>query len=328
MTKQYLRKVSIIVGDSASGEGFDLSQFRCVFNVSQAVVQTPTTCDLKIYNISQDTAKTLTGKSLFIAAGYDEQFGQIFQGNIIQRIYGVENSVDSYLNIIAVDGILAYNSATINTVLPSGYVDKDIYNAILDSFGEFGIVAGEKLDFSLAPHPRGLTLYGDAKDILRQFADQTGSTWNISGGKLDMVPIAHVPQDASAVEVNSLTGLIGNPQQTADGINLKVLLNPRIKGGANGTYIHLNNAVVVNLMKGSTASATTDFITIRNPDGTQVTRFPSIAQDGFYKVFSASHTGDTRGNPWYTNIIAYDPKAPAYGLPKTSLWTQSQVATK
>lgn len=326
MTSQYQRKISIVVGDAASGKAFDLSSFRCVFNVSQAVVQTPTTCDLKIYNLSPDTVKNLTGSSLFISAGYEGQYGQIFQGNIIQRIYGVENSVDSYLNIIATDSIVAYNNAKLNIVLASGYTDKDIYEAILKSFGEYGITAGEKLDFSPNPHPRGLTLYGDAKEVLRQFADQTGTTWNLSNGRLDMAPLSYAPDEASAIEVNSGTGLIGSPQQTADGITMRVLLNPRIKGGAIGTYIHLNNSTVVNQMKGSSSYATTDFTTIRNADGTQVTRFPSIAQDGFYRVFSASHVGDTRGNPWYTNIIAYDPKAPAYGLPRSSVWVQAQVS--
>jgi hypothetical protein len=38
---------------------------------------------------------------------------------------------------------------------------------------------------------------------------------------------------------------------------------------------------------------------------------PPLNPDGVYVVLYASHTGDTRGNEWYTHITAlsYDPTA-------------------
>ena len=107
--QQYLRKAVVAVG-SAGGAGQDFSAFRCVFNVRRGDFQNPNSCDLRIYNLSDDTAHSLANPNsaeftqVAISAGYDGNFGLIFNGTIKQVRIGRENQKDTYVDITAADG--------------------------------------------------------------------------------------------------------------------------------------------------------------------------------------------------------------------------------
>lgn len=304
MTQQYLRKCQILVGNGTSG--FDASALRCVFNVNQATVQSPTSAYVRIYNVSEDSIKKqLSGHRLVIKAGYDGQFGTIFDGDIIQQISSRENAVDTVLELVASDGLLAYQSAVTVKTVAAGYTVKDLYGAYLDSMKAQGISEGFTPDFGADASPRGRVLYGSTKDYLRDLAWQADCEWAINQRRLDMVPRRAKLDESKAVVINASSGLVGSPQQTQDGINLTVLLNPKITGGQQGSWIKIDNSVVVNKMRVGTANQNSkQLLLILDENGFQVTAFPSISQDGFYRVYSASHVGDTRGHSWYTNIVA------------------------
>ena len=82
------------------------------------------------------------------------------------------------------------------------------------------------------------------------------------------------------------TGLIGMPTQSVDGIHVRALLNPCFRAGAQ---VKLQNSSIVMAQI--------------NPAYADVTYNAPIDLDGAYKIYSVSHTGDTRGNDYYTDMI-------------------------
>jgi hypothetical protein len=52
--------------------------------------------------------------------------------------------------------------------------------------------------------------------------------------------------------------------------------------------------------------------------------YPPVDADGVYKILCMDHTGDNRGNDWYTDLIclSVDPSAPA---PKGALDVASGI---
>ncbi|MGH9810446.1 MAG: phage protein, partial [Terriglobia bacterium] len=58
---QYLRTLSVQVGTD-SGQGLDFAQFRVVFQVRRGDIQTPNSADVRIYNVSDQTANRIGSK--------------------------------------------------------------------------------------------------------------------------------------------------------------------------------------------------------------------------------------------------------------------------
>lgn len=306
MTQQYLRKVRLIVGGTnAPGvaanpdAGIDLSELHIRFQVRNTTAQTLKRAEIRIYNLNQDTARKIQNEftRVELSAGYGDQVGLIFQGQIAQIQVGRENATDSYVHIFAQDGDAAYNFATTNRTLAKGWTPDQMYSALLQDLSSFGVTAGYKPDFSAESASRGMACYGMTRDHLRNLAEQQGCEWNIEDGKVNFVKLSSfIPGEA--VVLNSASGMIGTPEMTIQGLMVRSLLNSNIKSGGQ---VKIDNASIASL-------------TINIPyAGNEVV--PGTDADGFYTSRVVQHVGDTRGLEWYTSMIcvAVDGTAPAVG---------------
>ena len=303
MTQQWIRRVSLIVGD-ATGKGLDLSELHVSFRIFSATTQTPKHTTIRVYNVKDATAKSIQKefKQVFLQAGYGDNFGLIFSGAIKQVRKGRENATTTFIDLIAADGDEAYNWSVANTTLAAGWSQSDYHRALLQSMAQYGIAAGFTPAFAPTKMPRGKVCYGMTRDYMRQLAGASGTHWSVQNGQLQMVPInGFVPGEA--IVLTSATGLIGNPVQTVDGIIVKSLLNPNIKPG---TRVQINNSSIQQ------AALSTDY--------TALNYFPSLDDDGFYKVYALAQSGDTRGQDFYSEMICAGVNGTA---PLTSTYTNA-----
>ncbi|MEN6629814.1 MAG: hypothetical protein ABFC42_09225 [Sulfuricella sp.] len=289
---QYLRKASLIIGPDA-GDAVELSALRFRFSVKRGDLQTPNTADIRVYNVNDDTAlkaeKEFT--RIVIQAGYEGNFGVIFDGTIKQIRRGRESPTDTYLDITAADGDSAYNFSTVAVSLAAGSKPDDHVNVILQGMTEHGVSRGYIQPVESNGLPRGKVIFGMTKDELREVARNTNTNWSIQDGKLQMVGInAYLPGEA--VVVNAATGMIGQPEATQNGIRVKTLLNPNIKIGG---VIKLNNKDIQQYRYGLSVSQQ-----VQNEFARLSTK---TNDDGMYYVMIADHSGDTRGGDWYSDLI-------------------------
>lgn len=294
---QYIRKLSVIV---TQGErGLDLSAARCRFNVNTADVQTPNTADVWIYNLSELTSRRIGGEftRVTLQAGYENgNFGVIFDGTIKQVRRGRESATDTYTHIQAADGDIAYNFGIVNQTLAAGTSPQDRAKAIGQGFTPHGVtLAPPPADMAGGILPRGKVLYGMAREMMRDLAQSTLTTWSIQNGVVTIIPMtSYLPTEA--VVITSKTGMIGLPEQTDNGIYVRCLLNPRIE---IGTRVKLDNKSIQQM--------------IFDLQYTAINLPATLAADGMYRVLVAEHRGDNRGNDWYTDLVclSVDPTAPA-----------------
>jgi hypothetical protein len=272
-----------------NGDGLDLSKLRIKFKVKRSDTQTPNMAEITVYNLEDQTAQRIQKEfsKVILQAGYEQNFGVIFQGNIKQVIRGRENSTDTFLQIIAGDGDLSYNFAIVNTTIASGAGQAAQINAAVSAMTKTGeTTAGNIGELPPSQLPRGKVMYGMARDYLKQSAESSDKTWSIQDGKVQMVPLSsYLPGEA--VQLTSKTGMVGTPQQTNEGINVKCLLNPKIKVGGR---IQLNNEDVARLK-----------IDLSQPNSPANIPAP-ITSDGVYYVLVVEMTGDTRGQEWYCDL--------------------------
>lgn len=315
MSLQYLRNVSLVVG-SPSGQGLELGSLRIVFEVKRGDLETPNTCDVRIYNLSDSTANQLRGSKngvpeftqLTLKASYGNQpFAQVFWGSITQIRIGRENQKDSYVDITAADGDEPYNFAPTAFTLGAGFQTlTPVQHIIADmarwSFGDPTQTSTDGQGISLGYVPpnlqnntnrtiRGRVFYGDCRKEMRQFSQSHDCKWSIQDHQLTLIPnTGYIPEPPVLIRPD--TGLIGVPEQTQTGLKIRVLLNPTIKIGRT---IKLDFSNVNQLRYGQDFGSLPTNLQLQD----SVTK---LNAQGLYYVMRAEHTGDSRGTPWYTDL--------------------------
>ncbi|AOJ93089.1 hypothetical protein WK22_10545 [Burkholderia multivorans] len=290
--QQFGRKVSLVIGFD-SGEALDLSELRIVFRVQRGDLQTPNSARIRVYNVSDNTAQKveLEYSRVVLQAGYEGNYGIIFDGSLVQVRRGRESPTDTYLDITAADGDMAYNFAVVNTTLSAGSTPEDHVKVCTAAMGQFGVAEGYRPDLGGRPLPRGKVMFGMARDYLETVARSTQTLWSIQDGKLQIVPeTSYVPGEIP--DINYKSGMVGLPEQTQNGITVKMLLNPSVK---IGRLIHLNNA---SIQRYEYSLALDQQVSNRNTSYQN-----KFNDDGYYYVMTNEHWGDSRGNDWYTEAI-------------------------
>jgi hypothetical protein len=307
--QQYRRQFSVIVGDNAGG-GLDLSDLRVVFNVRRGDYQTPNSADVRIFNVADKTANRIRneGTRLVLQAGYEGNYGLIFDGVIKQPRRGRVDAKDSYIDITAADGDQAYNYSVIALSLAAGNTPSDAVQAFLGAMARHGISQGYVPELSRNGSVRGRVYYGLTRDELREWAEVQDALWSIQDGKLTLIPrTSYIPGEVPVI--SPATGLIGVPEQTPNGIELRTLLNPSLKIGERIKLDSTLNLYRYGLDVPSQAVSEAQRQQIKTN------------ADGLYYVMVAHHSGDTRGNEWYTNMIclSVDATVPPSMAPRAAI---------
>jgi len=328
VSQQYLRNCSLVVADP-SGKGIELGALRVVFEVRRGDTQTPNTCDCRVYNLSTNTSNQLRyrGASEFtqlcLKVGYQEQpLAQIFYGSIKQVRQGREDQKNSYIAITAADGDEPYNFAPIAMTLAAGHTPLQGVQSILANMAAFanagsptGASGGQPITQGLMPtfDPnqaiRGRVFFGSNRDEMRDFAKNQGCNWWIDNGQLTVVPLTSYIA-TNPILITPSTGLIGVPEQTQNGLMVRVLINPAIK---IGHVIKLDSSDINQLRLGVDSQSN---VSNSNLSQSQA----KLNGDGLYYVMRAEHFGDTRGTSWYTDLtcLAVDATVRKDGIPGAS----------
>ncbi|MCJ2126793.1 phage protein [Methylobacterium sp. J-077] len=291
MTLQYLRKINLTVQGSSGSR--DFSTLRVAFRVDQQTRQTPNTAEISIYNVSRSTAQQFINKEytrVSLSAGYEQNAGIIFQGNIKFSRFGQETPVDKRLDIFCGDGDEAYNYAVTSKALPPGWTHADVVNAALDPMKAYDVARGYIAGLPPTKFNGPRILFGPSKDILRDTAKATGTEWSIQNGQLQILPKDGTLPGGDVV-LNSDTGLIGLPTQTPGGIVVRSLINPRVTPGC---VLRINNS--------SIQQASPDLSYTGELNNAKI---PSLDADGRYKIYVINRIGDTHGGPggpWFNEM--------------------------
>jgi hypothetical protein len=296
--------------------GLDLSNLRCTFNINKTTMNTPNILYARIYNLAPATlAKVIEFTRVQIHAGYRyANYGLIFDGKVVQYRRGKENPVDTYLEIHAGDGDAPLNEAVIHDSSPAGTKIRNI----LDKFN----AAKKELDadFKVGAVPNDLynettkrtrVHFATVKNLERELMIAYNAEHFADNGQYIMQSKGKY-RDDEAVILSPKTGLIGMPEVTPQGIQAKCLLNPRIKLGG---LVKIKSDILSGVAYTPGTASKTD------ADGNVIPGDPTggIKYDqamygqqletaytspiGLYKVILLNYNGDTRGNPWYCDMI-------------------------
>src|SRR5260363_97330 len=98
MTQQWLRKVSLILGDE-DGEALNMSELRAAFSVQGGAALNHKQAKIPLFNVAPHTAQRIQKefRCVELQAGYADNAGLIFSGTAIQIRRARLGATDTYL---------------------------------------------------------------------------------------------------------------------------------------------------------------------------------------------------------------------------------------
>lgn len=279
----------------------DVSDLRCKFTVKRIAQCYPNTAQVTIYNLNATTENTIIqeGYRIIIEAGYQSNYGQIFDGEIIMCTRSKQDGTDYILNILALDGNQFLNESYCSFTYAKGQTAREVVQNVCNKASNpipLGYASPQLDSIKLS---KGIAVAGQPKQTLNDIAKSINGTWFVDKGRVYVIAYSDsadkLPSTMSggqvteAVELNPQTGLLGNPQQENYGVRAQCLLNPKLMPYG---MIHITNKYITEQM-------------VSIGSYSQGVTIPYVLDpSGLYRICSVVFDGDTRGNNWYSNIVA------------------------
>lgn len=280
----------------------DVSDLRCTFDIKQCAMYYPNTATVTIYNLTAEAENSIIyeGYRIVVEAGYansdnDQNYGTIFDGDVIMCSRTKQNGTDYILKILAMDGGSFYMYGFANFTVAKGQTARQVVENITNKAAVSISLGYASTSLDTVKFSKSQSVHGLSKDTLNDICKTINGTWFILNGKLYIFKYSestdYLPMGKQAVELSEKTGLLGNPEQVDYGIHAKMLLNPQVVPFG---LVHIKNDKV-----------TRQLVTVgQYSEG--ISKPYKLDPYGVYRVADVHHHGDTRSNDWYTEISAID----------------------
>ena len=257
------------------------------------------TAMIELWNLSADMVQSFLygqGATVTLYAGFQAgPYGVIFQGTVYQALYERVEVVDSKVTLMCYTGM---KETIANFAVLRG--DAQMTQAAIVA----KMAAGSQNPFpidpasqtalsklSTTPYPRARAYFGDPHDFIDRVttANNMQSWYGFDGLGISVMSDQN---SVSTITYTPSTGILGTPQQTvingiADGVQFRVLLDPRLK-------------VTIPRMQVNIADSQIKQIQYVPPGYRHL-----LDPNGLYLVNALQFRGDSRGNMWETEIVAF-----------------------
>lgn len=228
------RSVTVQLGTNNT-TGTEHTGLRVSFVVKMSDASEPNEATIRIWNLTEQVVSTMQEDDAVIRllVGYDSEGGAqhlIFEGDPISDGVKAElQGVDRILIVEAQDGGRAYTDSHIAEGFSTATSSGQLFQTIADAFGvTLGNVDGVVGDVDF---PHGLSLTGQARELMDRVADLSGALWGIRDGALQVWEAGGTTGEEAVIFSAEAGNLIGSPSQTEDGVEVKALLAPTLRPG-------------------------------------------------------------------------------------------------
>lgn len=251
------------------------------------------TAEITMYGLTDKTRTVIFGKfdNIALSAGYGDQVGLIFNG-AIRNIETGREGVDPYIKFYAIaagrEQIESYVSRSWGENTPQVDIIRDVAESMLLPIEFIG-------DFSdLPPAIKGKVISKPTVTALDELAKLHNFTWIRTPTRLSI--IRTLPDGSPASRntpphpISAENGMVGSPQILMQGVEVKTLLNPRIRP-----------ADTINV-----SAETRNFAF----SGVYQAQLPTnrAGGNGLYTVVDMTHQGDFYGDTWVTSMRGIRPQ--------------------
>ena len=266
--------LSVQVGSRDAGANFLNKMLRVQFKIHKNKASTMNTGDLTLYNLTKSTRTKLQEKNapVTIEAGYIGNIGAIFLGNMTISNQ-VKQGADWVSKYAIGTSVQSFKAGRLNKPYPPGTPKSNVIMDLISTLG-YGLGNAEiALTNALmkgAPNfEKGFAVTGKASLALDKIIDGIGLEYSVQDGAIQILEPGSSNQDSS-VYIDKSHGLIGNAEQGEDKNKKPVV---KVRSLLQATLVP-GRVVVLN----------------------------SEDASGNFTIESVTHSGDTWGTEWYSDL--------------------------
>lgn len=271
----FQRAVRLTV-DTQQIEGLDVQ-----FKVRKTSNKEPNTCECSVYNLSQASRALLgeKGIQLTLDAGYVGTLAQIFRGNA--TCYHEHVGADWITRLSIVDGERSYRYALVNENFKPGtmvhHVVARVASALnLDVTDAVNLVRANNTE----QFTQGYVAHGRASTELDKLLKGRGFEWSIQDGRLQVL-LKGTTTSHREVVLTPDSGLIGSPTFGTASVG-----NPEPGQKRGPRVLKLKSLLQPDLKPGRRVHVESEGI------------------KGTFRILTVTHSGDTSGADWYSDVEA------------------------
>ena len=275
-------------------------QFKIVFEISHTFGGAPSFADISFYNLTEETAakafKTaraatatspaVVGTNIQFAAGYADQIGIIFDGEI-RQVLRERIGPDTITRVLARSDKTAENRDPVSFSLGPGTSAEDVIGTLAVKMGYHEV----KLygDFkSESSYTRGYTTSGDPLIALDALAKAHKFSYHINGSSMRIVKDGDATTDDVHI-ISQFTGMENIPEITNVGCDVTIRINP---------HIQIDDKFRVESKYKTFAFSSMYWMEV-----------PESPGQGDYKIIQIQYSGDSWGDRWSQRLFGNSPLA-------------------
>lgn len=228
--QQFGRVIQLIIGNATESIVID-GLLTMSFDLTKTITAEPNEATISIINLSQSTRNLITEKKynrILLNAGYQADIRTLFIG-YIDEVENRKEGTDTTTILDCTDGSEDYRKSRTAVTMKKGQTDKEVVSEILKNMPN--TTAGIQ-EYKKTPKlPRGKTIIGNSRDALKAVAKNQGANWSIQDGKLLLLPETHALANNEGFVIEEGSGMIGSPQKTSDGLEVRCYLNNIMRVG-------------------------------------------------------------------------------------------------
>jgi hypothetical protein len=249
-----------------------ISDLRVTFRVEKTLDAEPNSADVTVYNLNERSRGELQERPLKVGlyAGHNNSPKKLFTGDVFWST-SKRNAPEWVTELQAGDGQRAIRQSRVAKSYRAGLKVREAMREILDSMG-FGAPANTLLMPELnSVFANGLVIEGQSHAELTKLLNKAGLRWSIQDDQIQILR-----SNGAAVEpalpISQVTGMIGSPE-----------FNAPPKEGDPAT-ITIRSILYPELVPG------------------RLVLVDSLTAKGQFRVDRVTHTGDTHGDDWETEV--------------------------
>lgn len=301
MTLQWKRNCKLTIQiNKNQPQALDFSDFRIKFQVSQATAEQPKAALIYIYNLSSQTMNLLADvdnakidAQITLECSYGSDKPEIiFKGRVFQYRRGRDNATDTWLCVLAQSADKLKTEAVINQCVPAGTSIDAMGKIVVAEAKKYEVEQGELVKLSDQKYPRGRVLFGSLSGYIQKIGKENNVIFDYSDDILSSIQIDKFSIQPMQI-LTPNTGLVGLPQLTSDGLNVRCLINTKLKR-------------MGRIQVDMTNLQTEQYDIAYEPQGKdQPFKNPKTATnaEGIFIIQAIEYIGDTRGDEWYCDMV-------------------------
>ncbi len=263
----------------------EVTDLRFEFKVKKNLGKEPNTCEVTIYNLSEQSRAAMQGKTLrvTVSAGYEGTEAVIFVGDSRH----VDSSPDgpTWKTVIQCgDGERGYKHGRVRESFRSGVPVTSVLQKVADGLEVDTTAIHNVPGLRGRQFVSGYACHGRASRELDRILKGFGYEWSIQDGRLQILTPSESTSETIVV-LDSTSGLIGSP--TLNTPSPMQRLDP------------FTNKVVSSGGKPTLKAKSLLQPEIRPGRRVQVESIANIR--GTFRCTEVTHSGDTKGNDWFSD---------------------------